>query len=61
MFQRVSEVMGETAVHGLANPFDSDVIQEKENTLHERNGEDVDTPDEVFSVSCSVVLLNYKY
>jgi len=62
--------MGDTSVYGLVNPFDSDVINNKENVeniefIDEDNEND---PKEVFSVSyiffcyCNIqnVTLNYS-
>lgn len=61
MLKRVQEIMGETSVYGLMNPFDSDSIDNKENIIYEILDEDDENdsnPEEVFSVS--YILFYYR-
>jgi len=54
IFERAQEIMSETAIHGLNNPFDSDSIDDKENVssiidISEDEDDDNDTT-QVFTV-----------
>lgn len=60
MLKRVTEIMGETSVYGLVNPFDSDATNNKENINIENEifeVDDEDDPKEVFTVSYIFLLL----
>lgn len=63
MLERVNEIMGETALYGLENLFDSDATNNKENITIEPNiidnieiDEDENDSNEVFSVRYFLLL-----
>lgn len=55
LLERAKEIIGETAIHGLINPFDSDFTHDdKENTFvgNILQKDDESNQSDVFSVSC---------
>jgi len=65
LLERAQEIVGETAVQGLINPFDSDYINDnKENNVVEdilqEDKDNESNSNDVFSVNCVLSIKKYE-
>lgn len=69
LFERAREIMGETTVNGLSNPFDSDCIENVRSTvgniLQDKNDnmsqEEENDSAEIFSVNYEQITLFFTF